>query len=86
MRIKAVPVFNQFDVWQPYDGEAVRKLSLYVVEATEFDLFLNKQFNLVYGCFLKQLPMLPTIKVVKRTSVVKEVDYGNGALGHQNQR
>ena len=41
MRIKAIPVFNEFDVWQPYNGEAIRKLSLYVVEATEFDLFLT---------------------------------------------
>ena len=42
MRIKAIPVFNEFDVWQPYNGEAIRKLSLYIVEASEFDLFFNK--------------------------------------------
>ena len=43
MRIKAVPVFNEFDVWQPYrDGEAVRNLSLYIVEASEFDLSSTK--------------------------------------------
>ena len=75
MRIKAVPVFNEFDAWQPYEGQAIRKLSLYLVEATEFDLFFNKQFTLVYGCFLKQLPTLPTIRAVKHPSVVKKVDY-----------
>jgi len=75
MRIKAIPVFNEFDVWQPYNGEAIRKLSLYIVEASEFDLFFNKKYNLVYGCFLKQLPTLPTIKAVKHPSVIKKVDY-----------
>ena len=75
MRIKDVSVFNEFDIWQPYNGEAIRKLSLYVVEATEFDLFFNKQFNLVYGCFLKQLPTLPIIKAVKHPSVARKVPY-----------
>ena len=54
VRIKSVPVFNEFEVWQPYkDGEAVRNLSLYIVEASEFDLFFNEKYNLVCGCFLK---------------------------------
>ena len=75
MRIKAVPVFNEFDVWQPYSrGEAIKNLSLYVVEASEFDLFFNKKYNLVYGCFLKQLSQ-PTVKAVKHPSVMKKVDY-----------
>ena len=46
MRIKAVPVFNEFDTWEPYAGHShgeLKKLSLYVVEASEFDLFFNKQ-------------------------------------------
>lgn len=75
MRIKAIPVFNEFDTWAPYNGEAIRKLSLYLVEASEFDLFFNKRYNLVYGYFLKQLPTLPSIKAVKHPSVVKKVDY-----------
>ena len=75
MRITAVPVFNEFDVWTPYEGEPIRNLSLYTVEAHEFDLFFNKRFNLVYGHFLKQLPSLPAIKAVKHPSVVKKVDY-----------
>jgi hypothetical protein len=43
MRIKAVPVFNEFDTWEPYDGQPIKTLSLYMVEASEFDLFLNKE-------------------------------------------
>jgi hypothetical protein len=75
MRIKAIPVINEFDTWEPCTGPAIKKLSLYVVEASEFDLFLNKQFNLVYGCFLRQLPEMPSIKAVKHPSVIKKVDY-----------
>ena len=45
------------------------------MEAPEFDVFFNKQYNLVYGCFSKELPTLPTIKAVKRPSVIKKVDY-----------
>ena len=45
VRTRAVPVFNEFDVWQPYEGQAIMKLSLYLVEATEFDLFFNKQYQ-----------------------------------------
>ena len=65
MRIKALPVFNEFDTWEPYTGQAIKKLSLYVVDASEFDLFFNKQYNLVYGCFLKQVLKMPTIRAVK---------------------
>ena len=59
---------------EPDSGQTIKKLSLYVVEATEFDLFFNKKYNLVYGCFLKQLSR-PTIKAVKHPSVLKNVDY-----------
>ena len=75
MRVKAIPIFNEFDIWRPLKIEELRDLSLYVVEASEFDLFFNKQYNLVYGCFLKQLPLLPTIRAVKHPSVIKKVDY-----------
>ena len=48
-----------------------------MVEATEFDLFFNMRYNLVYGCVLKQLPTLPTIRAVKDPSVIKKLDYAN---------
>ena len=75
MRIKAIPIFNEFDTWEPYTTQPIRKLSLYLVEASEFDLFLNKRYNLVYGCFLLQLHQRPAIKAVKHPSVVKKVHY-----------
>ena len=46
-RIEAIPVFNEFGLWEPYSGHAIKKRSLYVVEAPEFDLLFNKQCNLV---------------------------------------
>ncbi len=52
-----------------------QEVSLYMVEAPEFDLFFNKQHTLVYGCFLKHLPKIPSIKAVKHPSVIKKVDF-----------
>ena len=50
MKITAVPVFSEFDVWKPYhEGEPLRNLSLYMVEVKEFDLYCNKRYNLCYG-------------------------------------
>ena len=40
MRIKAVPIFNEFDLWQPYiHGEPIRGLGLYLVESSACSLF-----------------------------------------------
>ena len=56
MRIRSIPVFNEFDAWQAYrPEEPINHMSLYIVEASSFDLFLNKRYNLCYGYFLKQL-------------------------------
>ncbi|MFM7988852.1 MAG: hypothetical protein ACKPKO_57015 [Candidatus Fonsibacter sp.] len=56
MRIKSIPVFNEFDPWQYYKPvEPIKNMSLYIVEASSFDLFFNKRYNLFYGYFLKQL-------------------------------
>jgi len=75
MMIRAVPVFNEFDTWQPYtDLQPLRDLSLYLVEAKELDLFFNKRYCLCYGLFLKQLGK-PTIHAVKHPSMIKKVSY-----------
>jgi len=75
MKIRAVPVFNEFDTWQPYtEPQPLRDLSLYLVEAKELDLFFNKRYCLCYGLFLKQLGK-PTIHAVKHPSVIKKVSY-----------
>jgi len=56
IRITAIPVFTEFDIWQPYNSnDKIHDLSLYLVEAKEVDLYFNKRYNLCYGQFLKQL-------------------------------
>ncbi|MFM7979742.1 MAG: hypothetical protein ACKPKO_10540, partial [Candidatus Fonsibacter sp.] len=50
MRIRSIPVFNEFDAFQSYKPEEpLNNKSLYIVEANSFDLFLNKRYNLCYG-------------------------------------
>ena len=76
MRIRAIPVFNEFDTWQAYkQEEPIKNMSLYIVEANSFDLFFNKRYNLCYGYFLKQLKQVHTIKAVKHPSIIKKVRY-----------
>ncbi|MFM7980512.1 MAG: hypothetical protein ACKPKO_14465, partial [Candidatus Fonsibacter sp.] len=56
MRIKSTPVFNEFDAYKTYKPEKpIKNMSLYIVVASSFDLFFNKEYNLCYGYFLKQL-------------------------------
>ena len=72
MRITHVPIFNEFDIWRRYEpGEPLANLSLYVVEAGSFDLFLAKRYNLCYGKSLKEMMPRPRICLVKHPSVVK---------------
>ena len=76
MRIRSIPVFNEFDTWQPYKPEEpINNMSLYIVEASSFDLFFNKRYNLCYGYFLKQLKQRHAIKAVKHPSIIKKVSY-----------
>ena len=59
MRIRSIPVFNEFDTWQACKPEEpIKHMSLYIVEASSFDLFFNKKYNLCYGYFLKQMKEL----------------------------
>ena len=47
MRIRAIPVFKEFDTWQLYKpDEPINNMSLYIVEANSFDLFFNKRYTL----------------------------------------
>ncbi|MFM7858826.1 MAG: hypothetical protein ACKO96_44605, partial [Flammeovirgaceae bacterium] len=76
MRIKSIPVFNEFDTWQAYKPEEpLKNISLYIVEASSFDLFFNKKYNLCYGYFLKQMQKCHEIKAVKHPSAIKNVSY-----------
>jgi len=76
MKIKAIPLFNEFDAWQAYKpDDPIKNMSLYVVEANSFDLFFNKKYDLCYGYFLKQLRQQHSIQAVKRPSIIKKVNY-----------
>ena len=57
-KIKNVPVSNEFDLFKPYKGEELTDHCLYIVKATEQNMFFNKRFNLCYGLFLKSLLVL----------------------------
>ena len=73
MRIKSIPVFNEFDTWQAYKpAEPIKNMSLYIVEASSFDHFFNKKYNLCYGYFLKQMNNCPEIKAVKHPSIINK--------------
>ena len=50
-RITHIGVFNEFDNFRTYQGEAIEDLTLYVVRAEKYDLFFNRRYNLCYGFF-----------------------------------
>ena len=69
-----IPVFNEFYTWEQYkDIEPIKNLSLYIVEASSFNMFFNQRYNLCYGYFLKQLQHKHAIKAVKHPSIFKKV-------------
>ena len=71
-----IPVSNEFDTWQSYKPEApIKNISLYIVEAKSFGLFVNERYKLSYGYFLKQLKQRNAIKAVKHPSITKKVSY-----------
>ena len=54
--IKFIPVIAEFDILTPYEGQDIYSmdgLTMYYVEAFEGDIFLNANFNLVFGYNLK---------------------------------
>ncbi|MFM7986769.1 MAG: hypothetical protein ACKPKO_46390, partial [Candidatus Fonsibacter sp.] len=74
MRIQAIPVFNGFDIWQPYHHkDRIKSLSLYLVEAGSFDLFFNKRYNLCNGLFLQHLLWRPIIQASKHPSIINHI-------------
>ena len=52
-------------------------MSLYIVEASSFDLFFNQRYNLCYGYFLKQLKQRHAIRAAKHPSIINKVSYTN---------
>ena len=74
LKIKTIPIFNEFDQFIPYDNSDIEDYNLYVVQPSVNDLFLNKTYNLCYGLFLKQLKNVNIISY-KEPSNLKEVNY-----------
>jgi hypothetical protein len=79
-QIMKVSVFNEFDVFKPYEGSKIDNQTLYKVKATgrnpDLDLFLQKSENLVYGEFVKQLNE-EDIEILhyKKPSVIAQANY-----------
>ena len=67
MKMKEIPVFNQFDTWKVYDEtvdiNSLHELTLYYIETLDcelgcpFRMLFNKKYCLIYGKFLKQYGM-----------------------------
>ena len=74
LKIKTIPIFNEFDQFIPYDNSNIEDYNLYIVQTSVSDLFLNKTYNLCYGLFLKELKNI-TIISYKEPSNLKEVNY-----------
>ena len=84
---QSVPVFNEFDMFKPYKGEELNDHCLYIVKATEHNMFFNKRHNLCYGLFLKRFVSITLngtvcntngaldILAVNQPSFVKPVNY-----------
>jgi hypothetical protein len=69
--IVEIPICNEFNAFEPYDGEAVLPVNLYVVQ--DFERPLSTQnHSLVYDKYLKEGMC---ITALTQPSCVKEVDY-----------
>jgi len=73
--ITKIPIFNTFDIFKSYDNQLIKPLNLYIVFAKNPNLFMNKQFNLIYGTFLEQVKEDVEILYYKEPSFIKTVNY-----------
>ena len=60
LKMDEKPVFNQFDIWKPYDGKINEHhdLTLYYVKSNnveKFKMLLNKKYCILYGSILKEV-------------------------------
>ena len=69
--ITEIPIFNEFDAFCPYEGQAVQPLNLYVVRSSDHPL-ITQDKSLVYGRFLKPSHHIIAVKTL---SFLKNVDY-----------
>ena len=80
-QIVEVPVFNEFDIWKPYDYDKrdykeFGDFGLFLVRAVdEAPMFFNKPYMLIYGKFLKHLSGKCQILYYKLPSHTYNVNY-----------
>ena len=75
-KITEIPVFTQFDIWKPFNGNVTDFHDLtHLVKPTKRSLFFNKAYTLVYGMFLKHFVKQCKILYHKQPSRVYKVDY-----------
>ena len=76
-KIAEIPVFTQFDIWKPFNGNVkdFHDLTLYLVMPTKRSLFFNEAYTLVYGMLLKHFVKQCKILYCKQPSRVYKVDY-----------
>ena len=48
IKIKEIPVFNEFDTFKPYNRQDIEDKNLYKDKATSFNLFLNIKFQFAF--------------------------------------
>ena len=74
IKLSMIPVFNEFDIFQPYTGEVIKDSNLHIDKVNSFSLFFNKTYNVCYGMFLKHTDGIE-ILAYKQPSTMKKVDY-----------
>lgn len=78
-----IPVFNEFDVWLPFDYQRgfkqLGELCLFLVKVVDESaaMFFNKPYLLIYGLFLEDLFDKVEVLYYKQPSCVYDVGYKN---------
>ena len=73
-KITHIPIFNEFDAFQPYTGQALEPYTLSTVKNKALNMMFNKEFNLCFGLFLTDFTDIE-IKAFKKPHTLKKVDY-----------
>ena len=60
LKMDEKPVFNQFDIWKPYDGKINEHhdLTSYYVKSSNVEktkILLNKTYGILYGSILREV-------------------------------
>ena len=73
-QITEIPNFNEFDYFQPWDIDSnsdIKPLSLYLVQSSPGNLFLNKRLTLCYVRFLTDFTDIEIVAVIPPSNVWK---------------